>query len=147
MGRIPVISVFRGRVPGWSLDGSGSGDCYGSGDGSGDGDCYGSGDGDGYGDGDCYGNGSGFSSGYGSGSGSGSDVERCRPAATLITIEHLRAVDACIGAIRLFKRAFPRGGEFPRDIAKAESVGLDLEWACEKLGLIPPRTEDIPNAI
>jgi hypothetical protein len=180
MGRVRVISILRGRVPGWSLDGSGGSGSggsggYGYGDGSGDGSGsggygsggygsgsrsggygYGYGDGDGsgsgygygYGDGDGDGSGYGYGYGYGDGGygygdGSGSDVERARPVAAIVTVSQLRERAACSEAVRLFRRTFPHGAEFPRDIVKARVAGLDLEWAREHLGLILPRTEDI----
>jgi hypothetical protein len=125
--------------------GYGYGSGYGSGDGSGDGS--GSGYGSGYGSGDGSGSGYGSGYGYGSGSGYGSsqvDVERCRPEPVNVSARHLRLREACGESVELFTRTFPKGAEFPRDIAKAIDAGLDLGWARENLGLLMPITEDVP---
>jgi hypothetical protein len=152
--------LLTGRVPGWALSGYGSGSGSGYGDGYGDGSGSGYGYGDGYGDGSGSGDGSGYGDGYGdgygsgygdgdgdgygSGDGSGEDVERCEPSPVSVTARHLKLRAACGESVTLFKRTFPEGAEFPRDIPKAVEVGLDLGWARKELGLMMPRTETIP---
>jgi hypothetical protein len=57
-----------------------------------------------------------------------------------VTAEHLKRGNACNAAVQAFEKAFPNGGTWPDDIAKAEAAGLDVNW-CRKFGLLRPVTE------
>jgi hypothetical protein len=54
-----------------------------------------------------------------------------------VTAADLKRADACAEAVRAFSKAFPDGGIWPDDIAKAEAAGLDVNW-CRRLGLLRP---------
>jgi len=135
-------------------DGDGYGNGYGYGYGGGDGYGYGCGDGDGYGNG--YGNGYGYGNGdgdgygdgdvYGDGDGDGgdyiADLDRASPLPVRITSAVLRRVNACQDHVDLFGATFPAGAAvYPRDIARARSAGLNIEWAQERLALVPVITK------
>jgi hypothetical protein len=144
-------------------DGSGSGYGDGSGDGYGDGDGYGSGSGDGsgygygygYGSGSGYGDGSGDGYGYGSGSGygdgsgdgsgsgSGEDIHRCSPYDVRVTDERLlgAGAEASCEQLQQFRRTFPDGAVWPRDMERAAEAGLQVGWAVEALGLLWPTVD------
>jgi hypothetical protein len=104
--------------------------------GSGDGDGYGSGDG--YGDGSGYGYGSGSGDGSGYGYGDGSGIVKCSPSPACVTGAHLEKVGACDDQVRLFRRTFPDGANWPDDITRAHAAGLDIKWARQNLGLLLP---------
>ena len=141
----------RRPVPAWTrgygYDGSGDGDGDGGGDGYGYGYGYGGGDGNGYGNGNGYGygNGNGYGYGYGYSDGDGdcygagyiADLESAAPLPARITSAVLRRAKACQNHVDLFAATFPAGAMYPRDIDRARSVGLDVEWAQDALALIP----------
>ena len=138
--------MIYGRVPGWALMLSGSGDGFGDGFGYGDGDSSGDGYGDssgsGSGFGDGYGSGDGFGDGYGFGFGYGDGLERSVPVPVTVRVGHLKG--ACGDQVALFRRTFPNGAEWPTDIQKAIDAGLNVEWV-KSIGLLPPITERLTN--
>jgi len=108
----------------WQRDGYG----YGCGDGDGYGNGYGNGYGDGSGDGDVYGDGGDYIA----------DLDRASPLPARITSAVLRRAKACQSHVDLFAATFPAGAAvYPRDIDRARSVGLDIEWAHQRLALMP----------
>jgi hypothetical protein len=156
------VAVIAGRVPSWALNWAGYGSGYGCGDGSGHGAEAGPGDWDwagsgygygygcgtgagcgdgygywaGYGCGDGYGCEDGDWAGYGDGAG---DTERSTPAPVTVRVEQLGG--ACASHLRRFRRVFPDGAEYPRDLLRALDAGLDVSWAQQKLGLLPVLTD------
>ena len=138
-------------------DGYGHDDGYSDGYSYGDGDSNGDGHGDyGYGIGNGYGNGygDGHSDGYSYGDGDGDsfgdccsngcghdDLESAAPLPARITSAVLRRAKACQNHVDLFAATFPDGAIYPRDIDRARSVGLDVEWAQERLALVPVITK------
>ena len=88
-------------------------------------------------DGDGYGSGDGSGDGYGDGYGSIEDLVFCVPLSVNVTAKMLREHKACADYLQLFERTFPSGAQWPRDRDQAIAAGLDLNWARQKLGLLP----------
>lgn len=55
-----------------------------------------------------------------------------------ITAALLTARDACASPVRTFRKLFPEGAEYPRDLAIAVDAGLDVSWVEKAFGLLPP---------
>jgi len=62
-----------------------------------------------------------------------------------ITVDMLRAKNACEDQVELFEQVFPNGMDWPADLETAGRAGLDTAWGAVKFGLSGVREGWHPN--